>query len=77
MKGLKIGYQCKSEKVVRINGIDANMLSEDLNSLFGNVHDVPMFDALMLPKCDNIEHLKQVSVMVLIVRVLIAVNYFS
>ena len=63
LEGLKIASSSSSERVVRINGIDSEMLNEDLASIFGNVGDMSHLDALMLPKCESKEHLRQVHIM--------------
>ncbi len=52
------------EVVVRVNGVDSGMLQEDLSATLGNSGSglqgsVP--DSLMLPKCESVEHLRQVS----------------
>ena len=60
------------ELIIRINGIDSGLMELDLEAVFGNrSHDpsnevnglsnIP--DSIMLPKCDNVEHLRQVWVM--------------
>ena len=55
------------ELVVRINGIDSGLMSLDLEAVLGRSHDfseegvaegIP--DSIMFPKCDSVEHLRQV-----------------
>ena len=57
--GLSVVQQSSSECVVRINGITSGLLSLDLTAVFMNSTENQL-DTLMLPKCENIEHLKQV-----------------
>lgn len=56
--GLSVAQQSSSECVVRINGVTSELLSLDLTAVFMNSTNNQL-DALMLPKCENIEHLKQ------------------
>lgn len=53
--------------MVRVNGVESGLLGEDLEAVFGRscgsskeggANGIP--DSIMLPKCDNIEHLRQV-----------------
>lgn len=51
-----------SEHVVRVNGIDSGLLHFDLQAVFKSCdnHGVSP-DAIMLPKVDTVEHIKEVS----------------
>ena len=57
---------CSSELVVRVNGVESGMMVHDLDTVLsgsgqeggGVVNRRP--DAIMLPKCDSVEHLQQV-----------------
>ena len=60
------GHGSHQEVVVRVNGVDSGMLEEDLRKALsgsgqkgGAVNTGP--DSIMLPKCESIEHLRQVS----------------
>ena len=55
------------ELVVRVNGVDSGLMSLDLKAVLGQSHDsgsnvgacrIP--DSIMLPKCDSVEHLREV-----------------
>ena len=51
--------------MVRVNGVDSGMMAQDLAAVLGGSGQevgVPSSrpDAIMLPKCDSVEHLRQV-----------------
>ena len=62
------GDGVKSEYVIRVNGVESGLMSADLRAVFEAGPREP--DALMIPKCESIEHLQQVCVRVCCVRVL-------
>ena len=53
--------QCPSELVVRVNGVDSGMMRSDIEAIFDGTRD-PSSDpeALMLPKVESVEHLREV-----------------
>ena len=46
--------------MVRVNGVESGEISHDLKAVFMGGADDNKPDALMLPKCENVEHLEQV-----------------
>ena len=50
------------ELVVRVNGVESGMMGQDLEAVVGGYSDVDgeIPDSIMLPKCDSVEHLRQV-----------------
>ncbi len=56
------GYGPHQELVVRINGMESGMMQEDLEVVVGGYSDVDgeVPDSILLPKCDSVEHLRQV-----------------
>lgn len=66
----KSGRGAHQELVVRVNGVESGLMDLDLGAVLGRSHEstgegeevgggVP--DSIMLPKCDSVEHLRQVS----------------
>ena len=55
--------------MVRVNGVESGMMELDLAAVVGGASDVPGEppDALLLPKCDSVEHLRQVKRHILII----------
>ena len=51
------------ELVVRINGVESGMMELDLEVVVGGFAEVDggeLPDSILLPKCDSVEHLRQV-----------------
>lgn len=66
MANVRSGCASHQELCIRVNGVDSGLMGSDLEVVFGGgarqLGEEPsrIPDSIMLPKCDSIEHLREV-----------------